>query len=110
MIIQLIKLKTNLDEEELLKRTRHALEHEAGIRNELVDREQIIKRIASLTTRERQIFDRVAEGKAKKEIGYDLGISERTVEVHRSQVMKKLEVRALAQLVRIKIEAERLIS
>ena len=41
-----------------------------------------------------------------KAIAQDLGISERTVEVHRSQVMKKLGVKTLAQLVRIKIEAE----
>mgnify|MGYP003678270392 FL=1 len=41
-----------------------------------------------------------------KAIAFDLGISERTVEVHRSQVMKKLGVRTLAQLVRVKIESE----
>ena len=41
-----------------------------------------------------------------KVIAADLGISERTVEVHRGQVMKKLEVRTLAQLVRVKIHME----
>jgi FixJ family two-component response regulator len=41
-----------------------------------------------------------------KSIAYELGISERTVEVHRSQVMKKLEVRTLAELVRFKLQTE----
>ena len=48
----------------------------------------------------------VATGVANKVIASELGISERTVEVHRSQVMKKLGLRTLAQLVRIHIQAE----
>ena len=48
----------------------------------------------------------VADGQMNKVIAADLGISERTVEVHRGQVMKKLEVRTLAQLVRVKIDME----
>ena len=48
----------------------------------------------------------VAEGKMNKVVAQDLGISERTVEAHRSHIMHKLGVRTLAQLVRLKIEAE----
>ena len=48
----------------------------------------------------------VAVGAANKVIAMDLSISERTVEVHRSQVMKKLHARSLADLVKIKIETE----
>jgi FixJ family two-component response regulator len=48
----------------------------------------------------------VAEGQANKVIAADLGISERTVEVHRAKVMKKLDARNLAQLVRIYLQLE----
>lgn len=63
-------------------------------------------KLSSLTDREKQVFERVADGEMNKAIAIDLGISERTVEVHRGQVMKKLGVKTLAQLVRIKIESE----
>ena len=63
-------------------------------------------KVAALSKREHEVFHRVVNGEMNKVIAQDLGISARTVEVHRSQVMKKLGVRTLAQLVRIKIEAE----
>ncbi|MCL1107798.1 LuxR C-terminal-related transcriptional regulator [Shewanella algicola] len=49
---------------------------------------------------------KVAAGEMNKSIAIDLEISERTVEVHRSQVMKKLKVRTLAQLVNLKLQSE----
>jgi FixJ family two-component response regulator len=67
---------------------------------------QLQEKLSSLSQREMEVFDRVADGHMNKVIAADLGISERTVEVHRGQVMKKLNVKTLAQLVRIKIEAE----
>lgn len=94
-------------EQELLDRIQEALNYEAGLRNIIFDREQTAKKLSTLTIREREVFDRVAEGHANKVIGFELGISERTVEVHRSQVMKKLEARSLAQLVKIKIDLEK---
>lgn len=71
-----------------------------------MDRQQLAEKLAALSEREKQVFDRVADGQMNKVIAADLGISERTVEVHRGQVMKKLEVRTLAQLVRVKIDME----
>ena len=93
-------------EQDLLDRINEALDSDAGKRKALVDRQQLNDKIASLTERERQVFHRVADGEMNKVIAMDLAISERTVEVHRSQVMKKLKVRTLAQLVRIKMELE----
>ncbi len=93
-------------EQDLLDRINEALDIDAGKREKGLDRQQLLGKIASLSERECEVFHRVADGEMNKVIAFDLGISERTVEVHRSQVMKKLGVRTLAQLIRIKIEAE----
>lgn len=95
-------------EQELLDRINEALQFNAGKRKVLLDRQELLDRIATLSERELDVFHRVAAGDMSKMIGIDLGISDRTVEVHRANVMKKLAVRTLAQLVRIKIEAEQL--
>ncbi|MEM6710284.1 MAG: response regulator [Pseudomonadota bacterium] len=64
--------------------------------------------VDSLTARERQVFERVASGQANKVIAIDLGISERTVEIHRSNVMQKTKSRSLADLVRLHLQLERM--
>ena len=94
-------------EQELLDRIHEALAHDASKRDRVHDHEQLLSRIDTLTKREHQVFDRVAAGQANKVIAQDLGVSERTVEVHRSEVMKKMGARTLAKLVRMHLEAER---
>ena len=59
-----------------------------------------------LTPREHEVFLRVAAGQANKVVAIELGISERTVEIHRGQVMHKTGSRSLADLVRLKIGLE----
>ncbi len=93
-------------EQDLLDRINEALAFDAGKRKNIAERQQLVDKVAALSKREHEVFHRVANGEMNKIIAQDLGISARTVEVHRSQVMKKLGVRTLAQLVRIKIEAE----
>ncbi|MDH3620587.1 MAG: response regulator [Gammaproteobacteria bacterium] len=93
-------------EHDLLDRINEALAVDDTVRKQAMDRQAIQDRLALLSNREREVFERVADGEMNKMIAADLGISERTVEVHRGQVMKKLGVKTLAQLVRIKIEAE----
>ena len=61
--------------------------------------------VASLTRRERQVFDLIVRGKINKQIAYELGTSERTVKAHRHQVMEKTHATSLAELVSL---AERL--
>jgi FixJ family two-component response regulator len=58
-------------------------------------------RVATLTPRERQVFDLVIRGKTNKQIAFELGASERTIKAHRQMVMEKMEVRSLAELVLI---------
>jgi FixJ family two-component response regulator len=62
-------------------------------------------RLASLTSREREVLVHVVAGRLNKQIAADLGIVEKTIKVHRARVMTKMEVRSLADLVRV---AERL--
>ena len=57
----------------------------------------------TLTDRERDVLKRIAEGLSTKEIASLFDISTRTVETHRANLMRKLEVRSLAQLVRLAI-------
>jgi FixJ family two-component response regulator len=95
-------------EHDLLERINEALSIDENAYRKACDRQQLADRLAALSEREREVFERVADGRMNKVIAADLGISERTVEVHRGQVMKKLGVRTLAQLVRTKIDMEQL--
>jgi len=99
-------LRKPVNEENFLERIIYALDQESGNWHQKLDREQAQQRIESLTEREREVFLLVAEGLANKVVASQLGISERTVEVHRAQVMKKLEARTLAQLIRIHLQSE----
>lgn len=60
----------------------------------------IQERLSTLTPREREVMDKVVKGCANKVIALDLGVSQRTVELHRARVMQKMGARSLAELVR----------
>lgn len=78
----------------------------AAIERDLAQRAQAqivqkqVDRYATLTSRERQVLSAVALGKLNKQIAYDLGISEVTVKLHRSSVMKKMESASIGELIR----------
>ncbi|MBN9227281.1 MULTISPECIES: response regulator transcription factor [Legionella] len=67
------------------------------------------ERINGLTKREKQVMDLVVEGKLNKQIAYELNISISTVEVHRANVMRKMEVKSLAELIKISLIHNRII-
>ena len=89
--------------EALSGRIREALQADAETRTALRDLAATRTRAATLSGREREVFHRVADGQANKVVAIELGISERTVEIHRSHVMKKMGARSLASLVRMKV-------
>lgn len=93
-------------DQELLDRVHEALSMDEENRQSFADLEEIRARVDSLTPRELEVFERVAEGQANKVVAIDLSISERTVEIHRSQVMQKTQARSLADLVKMKIRLE----
>jgi RNA polymerase sigma factor (sigma-70 family) len=64
------------------------------------------ERADSLTPRERQVFGRAAEGQPNKQIAAELDLSEKTIEVHRSTLMRKLKVSSIAELVRAALALE----
>jgi two-component system response regulator FixJ len=67
---------------------------------------EAIVRLQALTRREREVLEGLAKGLPNKTIAYDLGISPRTVEIHRANVMSKLGVRSLSEALRIAFAAQ----
>ena len=91
---------------ELLDCINKALDDDQKNRDALLEREEVEKRIETLTPREKQVLELVVQGKANKVIAGDLDVSQRTVEIHRARVMEKMQVRSLAQLVRMVMQAQ----
>ncbi|WP_297796608.1 response regulator FixJ [uncultured Marinobacter sp.] len=96
-------------EEALLEKIEAALEQDLEQRKSLDEKQEIIKRIKSLTPREHEIMDRMIAGQANKVIAIELEISQRTVEIHRSRVMHKMGTHSLAHLVRMVLSVKDLI-
>lgn len=84
----------------LLERIDEALQRDREERRRRTRRAELLARLDTLTPREREVLDGVAAGAASKVIAADLGISERTVELHRARAMKKMAARSPAELVR----------
>ena len=66
-------------------------------------RDAAARRIAGLTSRERQVVEMVVQGHPNKQIAYVLGLAQRTVETHRAAAMKKIGVRSLSELIHLTI-------
>ncbi len=90
-------------DQDLLDCINHALKQDAENRNAIARRVDVLRRLESLTPRERQVMDMVVEGVANKVIAIDLDLSERTVEIHRSKVMEKMGARSVAHLVKLQL-------
>jgi FixJ family two-component response regulator len=86
-------------DQDLIDRINKALERDRDRRKSRVELDEIRARIALLTPREKEVMQRVVRGQANKVIAMDLGVSQRTVELHRARVMRKLRMRSLAELV-----------
>ena len=88
-------------DQDLLDRINHALQQDAENRKGVAKRAEVTRRLESLTPRERQVLEMVVDGGANKVIAIDLGLSERTVEIHRAKVMEKMGARSVAHLVKM---------
>ncbi len=98
-------LEKPADPSDLVAAVKRAIELDARQRREAVELAELERLLETLTPREREVFERVVAGRLNKQIAYELGVSEKTVKVHRGRVMEKMEVPSLAELARL---AERL--
>ena len=89
------------DDQDLLDSVERALQHHRDTRETNLLRQDTEKRMARLTPREQEVFERVIKGMLNKQIGFELGTTEKTIKVHRARVMEKMEAESLADLVRM---------
>ncbi|MFF2323113.1 response regulator transcription factor [Agrobacterium sp. NPDC058088] len=87
-------------EQDILDAVAQAMERDASRRRESAQNEAVSSLADQLTPREREVMGAVVRGLMNKQIAYELGISEVTVKLHRGNVMRKMEARSVADLVR----------
>lgn len=92
------------NDQDLLDRIQKAIALDAVLREKAAQRAQLRALFASLTPREREVLDRVVEGMSNKAIANSLGLSAKTVEVHRAKVMDKMHARSVSDLVKLSIQ------
>jgi len=93
------------DDDLLLASVRSALREQEGEKKRYAERAEIESRIAALSPRERDVLTGLVEGRANKQIAFDLGISPRTVEIYRANLMNKMQADSLSDLVRMALVA-----
>ncbi|MGB7097753.1 MAG: response regulator FixJ [Xanthobacteraceae bacterium] len=94
-------LEKPFDDEVLLTSVRSALMRRDGETKRHTERAEIENKLAALSNRERDVLGGLVAGRANKQIAYDLGISPRTVEIYRANLMNKMQAGSLSDLVRM---------
>lgn len=99
-------LEKPFDDDQLIAAVRSALNRDAGAGKRKAELGAITEKLAALSNRERQVLDGLVAGNANKTIAFDLGISPRTVEIYRANVMTKMAANSLSDLVRMAMLAD----
>jgi FixJ family two-component response regulator len=92
---------------ELVAAVQEAILRDAEVRAQQRERHDLVRRLASLTPRERQVLELVTTGMLNKQIAAELGAAEKTIKVHRGRIMEKMQVRTATALVGLLSRAER---
>ena len=92
------------NDQDLLDRIQRAIAFDAERRGREAQRAQLRALFAGLTPREREVLDLVVEGMSNKAIANSLGLSAKTVEVHRAKVMEKMHARSISDLVKLSMQ------
>ena len=87
------------NDEQLLDSIHEAIIRDADLRAQKTQNKRVKERYSYLTPREKEVMELVVLGKSSKEIGKDLDISHRTIDVHRARIMEKMEAKSLPELV-----------
>jgi FixJ family two-component response regulator len=88
-------------DQDLLDAIQQALILDRAAQEELAEIRDLQQRYKSLTAREREVLTRVVSGMLNKQIGYEIGVSEGTIKIHRGHVMQKMQAESLADLIRM---------
>lgn len=94
-------LEKPFDNKVLLERIDEALKQHRKIRKWEIERGEVAAREDSLTPREREVYKLMGEGKANKIIATELGISQKTLDIHRANVMRKMQAKTTGEIVRM---------
>jgi RNA polymerase sigma factor (sigma-70 family) len=94
-------------DQDLLDRIQRAIARDSERRESLGEHARIEAHLESLTAREREVLDLMVKGKQNKQIAQELGVSPRTIEIHRSRVMEKMDAHSVAELVRMMLDLDR---
>jgi len=93
-------------DQDLIDRIQRALARDRDNRAALQEHGRVQARLESLTPREREVLELMTQGKQNKVMAAELGLSQRTVEIHRAHVMEKMGANSVAQLVRMVLDAK----
>jgi two-component system response regulator FixJ len=99
-------LEKPFNDEVMLASVQLALDRQEQETGRQAERAEIESRLAALSNRERDVLEGLVAGRANKQIAFDLGISPRTVEIYRANLMTKMQASSLSNLVRMALVAE----
>jgi len=99
-------LEKPFSEDMILASVRRAMDLGSRARGRAAETKAAKDLLSALTPRERGVLDKLVQGRSNKVVAYELGISPRTVEIHRAHIMNKMEASSLSDLVRLVLAAE----
>ncbi len=99
-------LEKPFSDDMILTSVRRAMEIGSRVRGRAAETKAAKDLLSALTPRERGVLDKLVQGRSNKVVAYELGISPRTVEIHRAHIMSKMEASSLSDLVRLVLAAE----